>query len=187
MDNRKSHIALERLKVSHSIPNFETKAQKLNPPRGPVRLAKRKRISSPVRTKGHSKLHLPKAVKAGVRAHEYVEAKPESPWKSFRKVFKLKINDFVTVATQNTFPCEIVIVKTFETRNKLDMLQQIQDENFVTFLKTFEFQECLYAVFQHITISLIHIIASPPYPTQSQLAAIFGQVRMHFAYMIFAY
>ncbi len=114
-----------------------------------------------MRTTGHSELHLSKAVEAGVRAYEYVETKSESPWKSFRKVFELKMSDFVTVATRNAFPCEIVVVKTFETRNRLDMLQQIRHENFATFLEAFELQEFLYAVLQHITISLNHIVAIP--------------------------
>lgn len=95
------------------------------------------------------------------------------------------MNDFVTVATRQASPCEIVVVKTFETRSKLDMLQQIRHENFALFLEAFECQECFYAILQHITISLTHIVASPPYPTQSQLAAILGQVRMRPAHMIY--
>lgn len=119
MSNRKSHIALEKMEMVCSIPKFAKKAQTPNPPRGPVKLAKKRRILEPL------ELHLAKAVEAGVRAHEYIEIKSESPWKSFRKVFELKMDDFVTVATRNAFPGEIVVVKTFETRNKLDMLQQI--------------------------------------------------------------
>lgn len=57
------------------------------------KLEKRRIIS------GHSELHLPKAVKARVRAYEYVEIKSDSPWKSFQKVFELKMNDFVIVTT----------------------------------------------------------------------------------------
>lgn len=60
---------------------------------------------------------------------------------------------------------------------KLDMLQQIRHENFVAFLESFRFQECSYAVLQHVSISLVQIVASPPYPTELQLAAIIGQVR----------
>lgn len=117
MDNRKSHIALENM--VRSIPNFERKAQTPNPPQGPVKLGKKRKILE------HSELHLPKAIEAGVRAHEYIETKSESPWKSFRKVFELKINDFITFATQNAVLCKIVVVKTFKTLNKLNMLQQI--------------------------------------------------------------
>lgn len=99
----------------HSIPKFKTKAQMPNAPRAP-KLEKRRKIS------GHSELHLPKAVKAKVKAYEYVEIKSESPWKSFQKVFELKMNDFIIVTTQNIFLCKIVIMKILKTRDKLDML-----------------------------------------------------------------
>lgn len=185
-NNRKSHIALEKLEVSQSIADFKTQAQEPTTPTwNHVRQTRRKRNSSPVKITKHSQLCLPQAIQAGVRAYEYVEIKSEFPWNSFQKVFELKMHDFVTVATRKTFPCEIVVVKTVETRSKLDMLQKIQHENFASFLEAFEFQERLYAIFQHITISLTHIVASPPYPTQSQLAAILGQVRIRLTHMIY--
>lgn len=114
MNNRKLHIALEKMVCF--ILNFETKAQTPNPPQGLVKLGKKRKISE------YLGLHLLKAVEAGVRAHEYVETKPESLWKSFWKVFELKMNDFVIVATQNAFLYKIVIMKTFKTCNKINML-----------------------------------------------------------------
>ena len=61
------------------------------------------------------------------------------------------------------------------------MLQQIWHENIVAFLESFRFQECFYTVLQHVPISLVQIVASPPYPTELQLAAIIGQVRRSLA------
>lgn len=101
-----------------------------------------------------------------MKAYEYVETKSEFPCKSFQKIFKLKMNDFVTIATWQTFLYEIIIGKTFKTHSKLNMLQQIWYKNFALFLKAFEFQECFYTILQHITIFLTHIVASSPYPTQ---------------------
>lgn len=96
------------------IPNFDTKAQMPNLFQS-LKLEKKK-ISK------HLKLYFLKTIEIGIKAYKYIETKSKSPWKSFEKVFKLKMNNFITVAIQNAFLYKIVIIKTFKTCNKLNML-----------------------------------------------------------------
>lgn len=195
-DKRKSHFDLEDLEgvdPSQSVPSRGTQAQRQKTPLwqrsvpkdDAAKLFKRKRTVSPGREKVNGRavasgLLLPKAVRAGVRAHEYVEIKHESPWKSFQKVYELKFDNYNTVAIRKALPCEVVTVKGFtesEVDEKLDMLQRIRHENFVAFLGSFQFEQGSYAVLEHVPVSLAQIVASPPYPTELQLAAMLGQVR----------
>lgn len=197
-DKRKTQVVLDSLKEFKRPPlvsNPENYTQKQRTPfwnrsmprNDETKLSKRKRNVSQERVKFSGSvapldLHLPTAVNAGLRAHEYVEIKDESPWKRFQRVYELKFNEFTTIATRKVSPCEVVIVKDFQILNgtkKLDMLRHIRHENFVAFLESFQFQGRHYAVLEHVSISLAQIAASPPYPTELQLAAIIGQVRLH--------
>ena len=146
--------------------------------------SKRKRTGSPggalVETRARSEeLILPKAADAGVRPHEYVRIKNESPWQSLRKVYELKLDGFITVAIRKPPSCEIVTVKNFvgsDREQKVKRLQQTQHENFVRFLEAFHSEGAVYVVLDYAPISLAHVVASPAYPTELQLAAILGQV-----------
>lgn len=193
-EKRKTHLALDELRDVErpKVPAPEPQTQRQNTHLGV-------RHAPSIDTKEHSKgrrtdsterkdfdsrittldLQLPRAVRASVRAHEYVMTKYESPWKTFQKVYDLKLKDFTTVAARIFPPCELVTVKLFEkpADGGLDMLQQIRHENFVTFLESYQFEECSYSIFEHVAISLVQIVTSPPYPTELQLAAIIGQVR----------
>jgi hypothetical protein len=75
-----------------------------------------------------------------------------------------------------------VNVKSFsglDAAKKVNMLHSICYKNFNAFLsKCFIFENCYYVVLKHATISLAHIVKSPAYPTQRQLAAILGQVSL---------
>lgn len=191
-DKHKTRLALDKMKGFELPPNSEPRFQE---PKLPVRdrsvpkelskPPKRKRTSSPERKElnGNAaplKLHLPKVVAAGLRAHEYVGTHDESPWNRFQKAYELKFEVFTTVAMRKASPCEVVMVKEFQTPEgieKLRILQQIRHENFITFLESFQLQESSYAILKHVSISLSQISASPPYPTELQLAAILGQVR----------
>lgn len=191
-DKRKTRIALHKLKGSERPPNSEPGFQEPGSsfwdhsvPQDVSEQPKGKRTSWPERRESNENaaplgLHLPKAVAAGLRAHEYVGIHDESPWNRFQKVYELKFEDFTTVAMRKASPCEVVMVKELQTPDsveKLRMLQQIRHENFIAFLESFQYQERSYAILEHIPISLSQIAASPPYPTELQLAAILGQVR----------
>lgn len=95
-------------------------------PEQPPQGSKRKRTGSPggalVETRARSEeLILPKAADAGVRPHEYVRIKNESPWQSLQKVYELKLDAFITVAIRKPSPCEIVTVKNLR-RKLADMV-----------------------------------------------------------------
>jgi hypothetical protein len=124
-------------------------------------------------------LHLPQAVKSGVRAHEFVRAGHESPWDFLQRVFELSFDDVKIFAIRKASPCEKVNVRIFRGHRgdeQVQMLQQIRHENFVAFWELYRFQGCSYVILQHVLISLTQIVLSPPYPSERQLAAILGQV-----------
>jgi hypothetical protein len=174
-DKHKTRLALDKMKGFELLPYSELRFQE---PKSPLRdrsvpkelskPPKRKRTSSPERKElnGNAaplKLHLPKAVAAGPRAREYVGTRDESPWNRFRKAYELKFEVFTTVAMRKASPCEVVMVKEFQTPEgieKLRMLQQIRHENFIAFLEPFQQQESSYAILEHVFISLSH--RSPP-------------------------
>ena len=142
--------------------------------------SKRKRTLSPERNTHFLKtapqdFQLSKAVRAGIRAYEYVETKTESPWRSFHRVFELRYEDFKTVTARKAHPCELVVVQKLESSEQLDLLQQLRHENIVPFFESFRSEDRIYAILEYIPVSLAQIVASPPYPTEPQLAVILGQ------------
>jgi hypothetical protein len=66
-------------------------------------------------------------------------------------------------------------VKSFsgpDALKKVNMLQRVRHKNFNAFLdECFVFDDCYYVILEHAIISLAHIIKSPAYPTDRQLAA----------------
>ena len=197
-DKRKTHVELERIKHSQSLPPIPepkqifTKAETAlrEGSRSPNRLppgSKRRRTGSPendiVETRaGPQDLILPKAIDADVRPHEYVGPKQESPWQSLQKVYELKLDGFVTVAIRRPPSYELVTVKNFvgsDGHQKVNKLQHTQYQNIVGFLEAFHFAGSIHVVFDYVPISLAHIVASPAYPTEIQLAPILGQVSTH--------
>ena len=155
--------------------------------RSPNHLAKalkRKRMGSPEddtfnTEAGPLDLILPQATDAGIRSHEYVGIQNESPWQSLQKVYELKLDGFIYVAIRKSPSCELVTVKNFlgsDKDRKVKRLQQTQHENFVGFLEAFQSDGSVHVILEYIPISLAHIVKSPAYPTELQLAAILGQV-----------
>jgi hypothetical protein len=53
------------------------------------------------------------AAAAGVRVAEYVTTNRSSPWDAFQRVYELKLDEFITVATREDLPCDIVMVEQF--------------------------------------------------------------------------
>jgi len=190
-EKRKTHVALDTLERAEpsSSKSTETQVQKHDtrfwepsvPRKDTMSPFKRKRIVPREDGKGDrmvasSDFQLTKAVHAGVRAFEYVRINHESPWKRFQKVYELEFQEFTTVAVRNVNPYDIVTVQKVDNSARLDILQQIRHKNFVSFLESFQFERRFYAILEYVSISLAGIVASPPYPTEPQLAAILGQV-----------
>lgn len=62
-----------------------------------------------------------------------------------------------------------------DSNEKLKRLQQTHHHNFLAFLEAFHFKVSTYVILDYVPISLAHLVASPAYPTELQLAAILGQ------------
>jgi hypothetical protein len=129
---------------------------------------------------GMLRLRLVEAVNSGVRAHEYIMIKEGSPWRSYERIYQLRlgVGDRVNVAERKSPPFDIVTVRSFSgprIEDKLYMLQRIQHPNFVSAFDAFKFEQSLYIVFEHMPISLQYI-AGNPYINELRLASILGQV-----------
>lgn len=129
---------------------------------------------------GILRLRLVEAVQSGFRAREYIMTKEGSPWRTYERIYQLRlgVGDRVTVAERKSPPFNIVTVRSFSgprIEDKLRMLQQIQHANFVSAFDAFKFEQSLYVVFEHLPISLEHI-AGNPYINELRLASILGQV-----------
>ena len=101
--------------------------------------------------------------------------KDESPWESYWKIFQLKFDLFVTVAVRKEPLRKCVIVKNFsesDFQEKLRIIHSIRHDYIVTVLKTFRFEGSFYVVLEGMAISLVQIVASPPYLDEQKLAAI---------------
>lgn len=131
---------------------------------------KRKRTRSPPRRMG---------MRPGVQV-EYKGMKDGSPWNSYSKSFQVKFTEFVTVAARNRGRRKCVVVKSFVagegSQQQLEMIHSIRHDNIVTVLETFRHEGSFHIVLERIHISLVQIVASPPYPGEQELAAILGQV-----------
>ena len=196
-EKRKTHIDLATLETDKPLsfgasdvpdqqPSFWRRAVPRNHNSDPRPLKRKKAIAPAIAPEGLQEsqsapveFQLPKAVEAGVRAFEYVETQRESPMKKFHRVFELEFDDFQSIAARKAFPHELVTIKKIATKEHLDILQQTRHPNFVRFLEAFQTEERSYAILEYEPISLTQIIASPPYPTETQLAAILAQVRAY--------
>ncbi|MCJ1473170.1 hypothetical protein MMC13_001821 [Lambiella insularis] len=123
---------------------------------------KRKRTLSPPRRVGN---------RPGVQM-EYKGMRDGSPWGSYWKSFQVKYTDFVTVA-----------VRKGGRRKCVVMIHGIRHDNIVTVLETFRHEGSFHVVLERIPISLVQIVASPPYPGEQELAAILGQILEALAYL----
>ena len=123
-------------------------------------------------------LQLVQAIKSRSKTSDNI--KLESPWESYEKTYELRLGaDIrVTVAERRTFPYDEVSVRHFtgpDIEDRLHKLQQIQHNNLVAVLEIFQCKEMIYAVYEHMPVSLHHI-ASNPRLDEIRLAAILGQV-----------
>jgi hypothetical protein len=122
---------------------------------------------------------LPTIAESGIRAHEELEIKHESPWKRYEKVYDRELGGPVTVAAQIAHPCNLVVIRKFSepsAEKALYMFRQIQHDNFIAALRVFMTEKTFYIVLEHLPLCLDQIVASPAYPNELQLAAMVGQV-----------
>ena len=63
-----------------------------------------------------------------------------------------------------------------DSQQQLEIIRSIRHDNIMTVLETFSHEGFFHVVLKRIPISLVQIVASPPYPGEQELAAILGQV-----------
>ncbi len=110
---------------------------------------------------------------------EYKKMKNESSWKSYKKIFQLKLDRFITVAVRKELLRKRVVVKSFsgsDSHEKLHMLHHIRHDNFVAVLESFSFEKFFYVILERMNISLVQIVASSFYPDEQELTVILGQI-----------
>lgn len=103
----------------------------------------------------------------------------ESPWKRYDKSYELDLGGPVEVALRKAPPVGLVHVRAFSkpaAEKTLHAFRQIRHRNIVTALEAFTTNDGLYVVLEYMAVSLDHIVRSPAYPDERQLAAILGQV-----------
>jgi hypothetical protein len=165
--------------ISDAAPAPKPKKRKASPQGGPPIGETSENGNISASKPGMIKFILPAAAEAGASVLEYIPTKRESPWNSFREAYELNLDGFVSVASQRSFPHDSVIVKLLKgpgIEEKLRMLEKIRHRNIHAVLECFIFQDCRYVVFEHVPISLSHIVKSPSYLSELELAAILAQV-----------
>lgn len=84
------------------------------------------------------------------------------------------------IAARKRAPWKRIVVKSFaagsDSQEELQMIYSLRYNHIITVLETFRFEGLFYIVLERIAISLVQIVASPPYPGEQELAAILGQV-----------
>jgi len=133
--------------------------------------SKRKRFLSLQRNEINTRLEI----------REYKKMKNESSWKSYRKIFQLKLNRFITVVVQRESFRKCVIMKSFsksDSHKKLHMLHHIQHDNFIVVLESFSFKRFFYVILEHMNISLVQIVASSFYFNEQELTVILEQINL---------
>lgn len=109
--------------------------------------------------------------------------KDDSPWKTYNKEYQVELGGLVTVAERKHPGYGLVVVKELSgpsSESKLKMLRSIttiiQSGYFVSCVEVFNFENVLHVIFEHMTISLLQIVAAPRCPHENHVAAIIGQV-----------
>ncbi|KAH6701331.1 kinase-like domain-containing protein [Leptodontidium sp. MPI-SDFR-AT-0119] len=134
----------------------------------------------------HKALAIVRAVDQGVSVLDSLSIRYESPWTSLRSDYELNLGGFVIIASDRGNERDSFIVKRFsgpDMASKPRMLQRIRHVNFLAVLQRFSFEDSYYAVFDHISISLAHIVTSPPYLRICELAAILFQILEAVSYL----
>lgn len=120
----------------------------------------------------------------GIRAYQFVDTSTASPWDKYKKRFSLDLGGLVIIADRkhtSNKEGNVVVVKCIsgsENSDKLRMINRIQHENFVNYFEFYDFDRSFYLVSQGLVVSLAEIIMCPGYPTEIELVAILGQVRL---------
>ena len=135
---------------------------------------------SPTKDRPNPSHGVPASTKPGIQPFVLpLTIKEESPWKSYDRGYQTELGGPVTVAERQEPASGLVVVKEFSRANaesRLLMLRQVLDNSFVSCIEIFHFEDMLYMISEHMTMSLLQIVAAPRYPRENHVAAIIGQV-----------
>jgi len=114
--------------------------------------------------------------------------KEEFSWRSYDEGYDLKVNELVIVAkkkrsdfkvAKGRLASEVVAIRKLSSSSRntsLSMLLRVQGEYFVRCTNAYEFEVELYVVLEHMSISLVQVVAALVYPKEAHVATIVGQV-----------
>ena len=116
----------------------------------------------------------------------------EFPWRTYDGGYNLRVGGLVTVAKKKRQASNMAAIKgrsasdvvavrklSGSSRSEnLSRLLQIQGEYFVKCIEAYEFEVDLYIVLEHMSISLVQVIAASIHSQETHVAAIVGQIRL---------
>jgi hypothetical protein len=85
----------------------------------------------------------------------------------------------VTVVERRVRPSTVLAMRTFPnkaTEGLLEKFNCIQHENVIAALECFQAEDGLYVIFEHLPISLDHLVASRKWLNKIQVASVMAQV-----------
>jgi hypothetical protein len=110
-----------------------------------------------------------------------------TPWESYEERYDLNLGGWITVAGKKPRRTgkkprrtgQVIAVRVIpNVEEDLYRIQQLRHENFVSVYEIFAFESSFHIISERMQISLDHVVASPAYPDESELASIIWQVRM---------
>lgn len=102
-----------------------------------------------------------------------------TPWESYEEKYDLNLGGWITVAGKKPRTGQVIAVRVIPNGEEdLYRIQQLRHENFVSVYEIFAFESSFYIISERMQISLDHVVASPAYPDESELASIIWQVSM---------
>jgi hypothetical protein len=102
----------------------------------------------------------------------------ESPWEHYIQRYELNLDDHIYIVS-GKISLDTFMVKCLkgpDAEKKVAMLERVQHKSFLPMVECFNFEDAYYPVFPHMVMPLSQVIHSPPYPTESELAAVLGRV-----------
>lgn len=102
------------------------------------------------------------------------------PWGEYGELYKLNdLEGKASVAIRKSAPRTLVIIQTFTNQGaESPVRKRLEHKNICTIIKNFTDSNKIYTVFEHLDLTWEHIINCFEFPSELQLAALLGQVRL---------
>jgi len=116
------------------------------------------------------------------REPELIPVREGSPWKAYEEGHRLELGVWFTVACKKPRRTgEVVAVRSISGPNAekdIYRLRLLRYKNLLSVYEIFNFEDSFYIISERMRISLEHVVASPAYPDEAELASIIWQVSM---------